>query len=482
MLSQIPIEVIRDIFSLCDPASITLACREFASIAHSIHSLWSSIYLGPLQLVPDAPDHLRRRLNRAGTMSLEVSIGPVSSGADMSVMHDICMVLSDFISQLDRLQVAAATSAMASEILGNIFPQPQTPLPLRVFSILLEEDGSYTLPRVLDQLLESPVFSQLETLRIPTHFDCVPICSFNRLHTLLLDGYMEEESPSLSQITSLLHFTPNLETLWLKTLTVEQHVNVTEPSWTILRPNEQNIHVPVLLPKLTRLAISTPGAGSDLIYCIEAPALYDLHLDGSRGPRYQEMTGEDFTWWQTGTIWVQESLKRLATRSPGLRRMAITSTYLTREGWSWLLTGNGEGAPFPQLESLSLHDLLPRSGTIECGLDDRVLIEYANQSSVSLRRLSLHHCTLDLGGESIVQLFGRIAVRSSGSSDVVEEVKCELGVDLAYGGVKMEHIEALVQRGVKVVFHKEEGETVEWWGRSYDINWQADGSDSYAYF
>lgn len=485
MLLQVPVEVTSRIFSLCDPASITQTCRAFAAIAYSTQSLWSTTQLSPSQLVPGAADHLRRRLQRAGALTLKVSIGPMSAGAsaNLFIINELCSVLSSFNLQINRMEVTAETALLAGHILSIIYSQTSTPFPaLCTLFVQVTDDAEYpspcTWPR-LDKFLECTTFPMLKTLRISSHFDCIPVpppgnsLSFDHLHTLILDGTMEQESPSIALIVNLLHSTPQLENLWLKTLTSEQPVTVMDATIPRSIKNAQAILIPVLLPNLTRLSITAPGAGTDLLHCIEAPVLHDVHLDGSRPPAYLDLTGEDFSWSQIDTTQVQSSLKRLATRSPELRRLAITSTYLSHEGWRWLLLGDGEGPPFPQLETLALHELEPLSGNIHCGFDDALLMEYARQPSVSLRRLCLRHCTFALGGSAVVRLFENVINGAPGK-------ECELEIDRLCQGITEAHLDVLAKCGVKIVFHHKLDEELnrgESWSRGCDI----DGPDSYAY-
>ena len=428
-------------------------------------------------MVPGGADHLRRRLERAGTLPLKVSIKPVKTGENMSFMSEIGAVLSSFNTQINELDITADAALLAGTILSCVYSQKSTAYPgLRTLTVRVTDDDEnslYAWPR-LDKILESTSFPMLEMLRIPSHFDCIPAppagdsSSFDNLHTLILDGSMEQESPSIALVANLLHSTPQLETLWFKTLTAEQPVTVMNETIPRSVKNPQPVPIPVLLPKLTRLAVTAPGAGSDLLHCIEAPGLHDLHLDGSRTPSYEEITGVELSWSRMDAAQVESSLKRLATRSPELRRLAITSTYLSHEAWRWLLLGGREGMPFPQLESLALHGLNPISGEVVCGFDDELLMEYARQPNVSLRRLSLRHCTFALGGPAILQLFERVDKSTS---------ECRLEVDSSCRGITANHLDTLAKNGVTVVFHQEELNRGEWWSCSYDV----DACDSYAY-
>ena len=285
------------------------------------------------------------------------------------------------------------TALLAGTILSCVYLQKSTAYPgLRTLTVKVTDDNesySYEWPR-LDKFLESTSFLMLEMLRIPSHFDCVPApppgnsSSFDNLHTLIIEGSMEQESPSIALIVNLLHSTPQLETLWFKTLTVDQSMTVMNVTIPQSAKNAQPVPIPVLLLKLTRLAITAPGAGSDLLHCIEVPGLHDLHLDGSRTPAYEEITGEELYWSQMDAAQVESSLKRLTTQSPELHQLADTSTYLSHEAWRWLLLGSREGMPFPQLESLALHGLDPVSEEVVCGFNDELLMEYACQPNVSL--------------------------------------------------------------------------------------------------
>ena len=478
MIFDLPQEVLRDIFSRCETANITETCRDFAAIAYSIQYLWSSIYLGPNQFVSDGPGLLRTRLQRTGTLPLKIYIRSTNLDAGPFIVADMFKTLSQFNMQISHLDVSTMTIVSAGTFLPYIFPiSSELYLGLQTLSIRVDEDiENYHSARPrLDSFLERTLdrFPKLQTLAIPSFFQCIPVfpetTSLSNLSTIVIDGTVEREDASIALIVALLHSTPQLETLWLKTLSREQPVLVTGPTIPQSIKNTNPVKNPVILPRLTRLAVSAPGVGSDLLYCIEAPRLHDLHLDGSRGHPYKEFVGRDFIWSPFDDNAVYRGLKKLALRSPGVRRLALTSTYLTHESWKWLLFGDRGGPPFSQLESLALHGMNPYSGEIKCGFDDDLLLQYSRQPRETLRRFVLLRCRLLLSESALVKVF------ESAISGVPNKAY-ELEIDTSFGTTG-HYFDVLAEMGVKVIRHQEDVPENEWWFHGH----QVDALDSHAY-
>jgi len=395
----------------------------------------------------------------------------------------MCKALSEFNLQINRLDVSAATAISAGTALQGIFPRPsEIHLELKTLSVRVDEDsnGHYhpvwpdilQLDKILGHTLER--FPKLQTLAISSFYDCIPVLptaiSFSNLSTIVFDGSIEQEDASIALITTLLHNTPQLETLWLKGLTREQPVTVMNSTIPPTPKNSDPVKIPVFLPRLIRLAISVPGVGLDLLYCIEAPTLHHIHIDGSRGHPYKEFTGRDVVWTISESTSVQDGLRRLALRSPGVRCLAVTSTYLTHAGWEWLLFGNGRGPPFPQLDSVALHGMNLLSDEVSCGFDDALLLQYSREPSITLRRLALLRCRLLLSESALVKAF------ESAISGVPNKAY-ELEIDTSSFDTTFYHFDALKEKGVRVVHHQEDVPENEWWSHGH----QVDALDSHAY-
>ena len=354
--------------------------------------------------------------------------------------------------------------------LSHIFPA------LRVLSVRVEDESGLPANATsqLDQVLERSTtqFPMLQTLSLPSFYDCIPMLPigsppFNHLHTLILDGSLEQEAPDIVLITALLHYTPQLETLWFKHFSDEQFVAVEDPFPQTIK-GRADIRVPAHLPRLTYLAISVAGSATDLIECIRAPDLRYLHIDGSRGPGYWDTERHPYEWADYDANSALFALSHLAEHSPNVCHVSMTSIYLTKVGWKWLLFGETV-PPFPQLESLSLHGQEPMSGTIVSGFDDALLHRYALEPRLQLRRLALFRCHLTLDGSSIVEAFRGEITRAP-------HVSYELECDKASLHFSTENLVMLADLGVKLTQH-EEVEEDEWWNHKHQI----DATDSHAY-
>ncbi|PPQ80531.1 hypothetical protein CVT25_001537 [Psilocybe cyanescens] len=382
-------------------------------------------------------------------------------------------------SQINRLEISAQTALAAGRIISTIyFFAPSTFTELKTLSVIVEEDpnGYSTIWPQLDLTLHRllPSFPNLHTMSIPTQFTCIPeikAYSFSHLHTLIFDGAMEEEEPSMALIVGILHHTPLLETLWLKSISRETSINLAGATIPRTIKTTEDVPIPLSLPRLTCLAITAPGAGSDLLFCIEAPALMDLHLDGSRGPRYHELTGDDFFWSQSDSNCVADSLKRVARKSPELARLALTSVYRDEDTWQWVFFGSEtEESNLRNLESLSLWDLGSTSREVTSGFNDDLLFQWPKSSSVLPQKISLRRCTFPITGPALLHAY---------TSSIRHKVTAPymVGIDSSCTGITEYHVELLSEAGV-VVNICDDDEQSEWWNQGHQI----DASDSSVYF
>ncbi|KAF8622528.1 hypothetical protein AX15_006965 [Amanita polypyramis BW_CC] len=462
---------------------------HLALIAYSTPSLWSSIRLGPVQLQYHKADegaaYLRTRLERAGTLPLTISIGPVSPRvAGSYTVSSLCTTVSGYSTRIYCLEVSAETSNTVGGILEDIFfPFPTAVFPaLEVLSVRMEDEFSEysNIWPYVDQVLEDAANQyrcpMLHTLSLPSFYGCVPLLRdasrpFDRLRVLILDGSLEQDVFEPKMAAIVLQYTPQLETLWFKHHTIE-HVQPGGASELFLNGIEEvTFRTPVHLPCLAHLAISMPGSAADLIEYIRAPALCYLHIDGSRGPGYNQTERLEYKWANDDTNSTQRALRCLSRYSPNVRHLAVTSVYLTRAGWEWLLLRSGDDGPFPLLESLSLHGHEVSSGGVACGFDNALLRRYAAcEPRLGLRRLVLFRCNLAFDGSLIVEVF-RKAVAVDGRESY------ELEFDSVSVRFLVEELVALERLGVKLIKRQGGVKEDEWWSRGHQI----DAFDWHAY-
>jgi len=220
MFLALPTEILMDILASChDVGNITLACRSLAIIAYSTPSLLSVVCLGPSQFVPEGLTFLRIRLERARNQPLEVSVRAAGSDKE-NIIADMCSILATYAARIHRLEISADSSPSAGTILHNVLLNAITVSPaLHSLAIRVHSDPGLYNPTsmYLDKLLEraAEIFPSLQTLALPVRIDCIPFPAastpFAQLHTLILDGSLEERVPNMGLISAFLHHTPNLE-------------------------------------------------------------------------------------------------------------------------------------------------------------------------------------------------------------------------------------------------------------------------------
>lgn len=407
LLTELPTDVLKNILLQCEPAPITETCSTFASIIHSTPTLWSSVKLASSQFIPESSVFLRSRLHRAAIRPITIVIGPVYDSADVAIISALCTAISEFNTQIIKLNILAETSFRAGSMLNEIFPDPSRVFPelqsLMILAARGREDPHTPALPYLDKQLENidERFPGLQQLGVPTFFDCLPMppttASFNFLHSLVLNGIFQATSANLVCVISMLHSTPQLEALWFKNATRDDEISIhTDPEIPLEETKgRDHISIPVFLPCLTHLAVTSPGCATELLRYIVAPALQNLHLDGSR-PRTFALCCDPWTPWQAKSV--RLVLRAFYKNSPNLRHFAITTTFLDQDAWEWLLFGESasDPPPFPELETISLHELVIFNGESRCWFDDTLLLRFAREPRIPLRRLVLSCCALGL--------------------------------------------------------------------------------------
>ncbi|KAF9485233.1 hypothetical protein BDN70DRAFT_681679 [Pholiota conissans] len=128
------------------------------------------------------------------------------------------------------------------------------------------------------------VFPALTTLILPFMISYMPFPDYEiiSLRTLVLDGSLTCDAWTF-QTSLLLYKTPNLETVWCKDQRMYRYDDVS--NLNSLSPRclgTPSVTFPIALRALTKLALALPGSGYDLLLAIEAPALKDRHINGTR--------------------------------------------------------------------------------------------------------------------------------------------------------------------------------------------------------
>ena len=465
---DLPTEVLGEIFAQCDNPAIWETCKPFVTVAFSTTSLWTTVIIRrPHQFATDGPPILRERISRARGRLLDVCIELYTEHtAEVSAM---CKVLSEFNAQIHRFELTTHRTMTAGAIVHDIFSKSEAIPALEVFSALsgYESTKPCAWPQ-LDLVLvnASTMFPNLRKLHMNSFHDALPIlpsfASFSQLTTLILDGSLERYSSCPSLIAALLHCTPQLESLWMKHYFWDNPDNLSD--WRTIkgRSISQNIQ----LPKLKHLAVSVPGTACELIGCIAAPVLEDLHLDGSRGPTDVCFADSPEEWSHSVLDSVYNALKLFALRCQNVRRFAITEAYLSRSMWEWLLFGgDGRGPPFPMLECIALHGVLFHMPFTWNEFDDKLMEKFARDPKIPLKKLALLHCNFLLSASVLVD-----ASRASGA----KELEYDEEVPQWEGGEKDRFDELRVSL---TRWHKSQVVNDGWWTYGHWI----DATDSEAY-
>ncbi|KAF8199524.1 hypothetical protein BJ912DRAFT_949277 [Pholiota molesta] len=316
------------------------------------------------------------------------------------------------------------------------------------------------------------LFPALTTLVLPLLAPCIPYLDFPipSLKTLVLDGSMSWlcDYPTLYQIIQLLAQTPQLETFWCKEHRLHTHQNPL--NYSTLPPDlfgSLPVNLPVLLSKLTKLAVVVPGIGIDLLSAIEAPALQDLHLDGTRA---DEEDDYGVAWLDYFPEQLHSGLQITSSRSPALRRLSLLGAYLPRHTWEWLLgCGEVHDVPFPLLEVVVVREMEAVKCQVTNTVDDALIELYAQQGHLVLRRFAYLASEPHLRGAALYQLINGIMRKQ------VEDQIFELELDGIFGIDTNEGLDSPLPKGV--ILHEEPPQRKTWWTLGKDID--ATEGDSY---
>ena len=399
---------------------------------------------------------------------LTVCIGPVTEPT--KEVSALCKLLAEYSTRIREFAVTAHVASLTGGVVRDVFLNLETFQALEVLSILSEREWDHIHspkgPRLDEALADATnMFPNLQKLHMNSFYDSVPMlplsASFSHLNTLVLDGTGEDDVAYPALIAALLNCTPQLESLWMKHEFGQSHTDLAPPTAFMIkgRPGSE-ISMDIRLPRLRHLAVSVPGIACDLMGCITAPMVEDLHLDGSREPEFEE---EDYEWENEDTTTVRNALRLFASRCRSVRRLAATQAYLSQNVWDWIMFGEDKrGAPFPMLECIALHGI---SGPVLNGFDDELLEKFARDPRLPLKRLVLLHCNFPLHASTVVEAF-----RASGA----KEFECDENVPLW----KADEERQLEELGVSLTYWKR-SEVVEdkWWSYGLSI----DPTDSKAY-
>ncbi|KAF8963137.1 hypothetical protein BDZ97DRAFT_1051339 [Flammula alnicola] len=398
-LLSLPVEMLVEIISKSnsDTKTLLLVCRTLRDIVYSMPSMWSSIHIRPQQIMSTSKgaSFLSKRLERTRSYPINVTIR-VDQSADTQV--DLWPTVALHRTHVRTLDISTDTVIRAGTVLHSVLlhPTPAVLPELRELFLRPDDDEDSTderRPLDPEMLLTriGMIFPALTSLALPLFPSCIPYLesSLPSLRTLVLDGTGSWSCgyPGVYQIARFLLHTPNLETFWCKEHGVFTHEAVDVPCYTPSPPyGSVIVNVPVSLARLTRMAVTVPGIGADLLHLIDAPLLEDLQMDGTRCDEYY---GREVAWveWFPGLL--TAALAKLAPRAPALRRLAIIDAYMPRDTWEWLLGCDEVRAiPFPQLDSIALHCLQKNKGVVSNDFDNALLKTYSTWGRLILSRFA----------------------------------------------------------------------------------------------
>ena len=473
-LLDLPTELLVEICWQSNNAKLVLVCTHICNIILSTPLFWGYIHIGERQHTGDAAEFLTKRLERGGNSPLEVDIQttePLARVLGIPLWRTLAM----HKDRIHILGIRADTVPLLGRILHAVLLSsgPEVRPSLQKLDIRPTLHSS-TLNSNLFKVVHGPfpdVFPALTTLVLSVMWSCLPNLTspLPTLETLVFDGTIFlpwPDDPIFFQLANFLSKTPRLHTLWYKEhfmLPYADPTGTTAYSSISLDSNTGNITYPLLLPRLTRLAITVPGVGAWLLQAINAPALRDLHLDGMRD---DDEFGDAAAWLDTYPAHLHAILRTTAGRSPALRRIALVGAYLARDTWEWLL-GCGPAptcVPFPLLDSVAVRAMEHVKWQVTNMVDDALIELYAQRGRLSLRRFAYTASEPSISGPALHQLIGSIQKRQAAGE------LFELEMDGQYGVDTKDRLLGLLEMGIKATLRTESFPAKCWWNLGKDID------------
>ncbi|KJA25034.1 hypothetical protein HYPSUDRAFT_37948 [Hypholoma sublateritium FD-334 SS-4] len=472
-LLDLPTELLVEISWQSNNENLVLVCTHICNIIHSTPLFWGYIHIGEHQHTEDAAAFLAKRLERGGTCPVEVSIQTTQLTAAVFGIA-LWRTLAAHKDRIRSLAIKTDLVLLSGQVIRDILLLSESAIrpSLQKLDIRPVKDDllfGATSPFAM-QVVRGPIpimFPALTTLILANLHSWLPdlTCPLPTLETLVLDGsvfFSWRGHPAFPQLVDLLSKVPHLHTLWYKEHCMNIYSDPIDTSPIGSNSNAAHITFPILLPRLTRLAVTVPGAGAWLLQAIDAPALRDLHMDGMRD---DEELGDAGAWLDIYPVYIHTVLCTAAARSPALRRIALVGAYLARSTWEWLLgCGPEPGVPFPLLESVAVRAMEPVKWQVTNMADDALLELYAQQGRVSLRRFAYTASEPRISGHALHQLIGSIVKRQAAGE------LFELEMDGQYGVDTEERLIGLLDMGIKAILHIEPFPPKCWWNLGKDID------------
>ncbi|KAF9485238.1 hypothetical protein BDN70DRAFT_871648 [Pholiota conissans] len=466
---DLPTELVIEISAHSNNPQLPLVCRSLRDIIYSTPSLWSFIYIGKKQQTRGGHAFLDRRLERGATCPLDIVI----QDSDLVGKTISWTRLASHRDRIRSLSINTDSWILTGRILHAVLLDPPPPSHPSLRRLDLRFDAyngmsiNYNLPMDPSTLLGpiANLFPALTTLVLPNLRRCtiIPGSPLQSLKTIILDGPMSMrvrwDVPNIHLFAQLLCQLPNLETLWCK----EHGMSTFENS--SYHPISSPVQLPLLVPKLTKLAMTVPGFGVRLLQAIEAPALQDLHLDGTRDDEADE---DLVAWLESHPRTIHSALQVTASRSPLLRRLALVRAYLPREAWEWILgcTSHDTNLPFPHLVSIAVRQMEAVKWEVTNAVDDALMELYAKKGRLILRRFAYLASEPQLRGVALHQFINGVTIAQVPPDEIFE-----LELDGTFGVDTKERLEdLLLTKGVRVILHEEPPQRKSWWTLGRDID------------
>ena len=272
---------------------------------------------------------VRRKLNNSD-LSLRVRIRlPVQDKSDMMAL------LRQHVSRFQSLDICVPRHDDAEEVISSIGDGQPAPL-LERLNISVKREP---YPNATSTALENAFYPSPRLIHLGLPSNPLPDITIPHLRTvtsLTIDSLHVQYGFYLYQLLDMLESMPHLQHFTFKSF----------DNFSFLPSSRIDFPRVVSMPNLVSADVSAPGCGLDILRTLDAPLLTTVRFDGYRSLGYQE----DFV--DTLTIPIPASLRRVAERSPKIKRLELRSTVMHSQldDYSWLLSDNS----FPQLEVLRL--------------------------------------------------------------------------------------------------------------------------------
>jgi hypothetical protein len=322
-------------------------------VANGTPQLWKRLTFECKEQFTDLT-YARAHLQNSGARPLDLHI---TVPAEVKDTTSLAALLREHVSRLRTLDIQVLNHAAADSLIYSLGGGQPAPVLERInISVDEEYSDSISFTALENSFHPAPKLIYLGLPVYPLPDKNTPLLA--TLKSLALDAIQFGFSTPMEDNLDFIESIPHLQHFAFKSSDIFSYTDTSELDYPRI----------ISMPNLISADVSAPGCGLDIIRIFDASILSDVRFDAWREGY--------FDWEDSLTTPISASLRRLAERSPLIKRVELHHTRMFEplKDYKWLLSDSA----FPQLEVLRF--------------DSTDITDDALQRARRLKRLELHAC------------------------------------------------------------------------------------------